>query len=269
MIRFFRTLRQRLLSENRVRKYLLYAVGEIVLVVIGILIALQINTWNQERQNRAEEQKYLMRLEQDLNTDLLNIQQARINYETRLVLGLRVLDSLGSNNGDLVRAWPYFSEAKDHLETQGVNYGKKLGPDLFAILTRGQFTPARVTFDELQNTGKISLIRDDSLRVHLQYHYPRLEEGQGFQEAIVLDIQQTYRGALFANQISTLNQEGYAELIAVLPEPGQLLIAIENYLRVTFIFLGNLYYNPDSYFNDTRELLTWVKAQLNPKPQSP
>ena len=45
MIQFFRRIRQKLLEENRFVKYLLYALGEIVLVVIGILIALQINNW--------------------------------------------------------------------------------------------------------------------------------------------------------------------------------------------------------------------------------
>ena len=49
MIKFFRKIRQKLLTQNKFSKYLLYAVGEIVLVVIGILIALQINNWNQDR----------------------------------------------------------------------------------------------------------------------------------------------------------------------------------------------------------------------------
>jgi sensor domain CHASE-containing protein len=49
MLRFFRQIRQRLLTDNKFSKYLLYAVGEILLVVIGILIALQINNWNEER----------------------------------------------------------------------------------------------------------------------------------------------------------------------------------------------------------------------------
>ncbi len=54
MIKFFRQIRQRLLSENRFTKYLIYAVGEIILVVIGILIALQINNRNQERQDQEK-----------------------------------------------------------------------------------------------------------------------------------------------------------------------------------------------------------------------
>lgn len=47
MIKFFRTIRQNLIMENKTGKYLKYAIGEIVLVVIGILIALSINTWNE------------------------------------------------------------------------------------------------------------------------------------------------------------------------------------------------------------------------------
>ena len=54
MIKFFRKIRQRLLTENRLGKYLLYAIGEILLVVIGILIALSINNWNEERKNEEK-----------------------------------------------------------------------------------------------------------------------------------------------------------------------------------------------------------------------
>ena len=51
MLRFFRQIRQRLLTDNKFSKYLLYAVGEILLVVIGILIALQVDNWNEERKD--------------------------------------------------------------------------------------------------------------------------------------------------------------------------------------------------------------------------
>lgn len=55
MIKFFRKIRQKLLSENKFSNYLLYAVGEIILVVIGILIALEINNWNdQQIENKNE-----------------------------------------------------------------------------------------------------------------------------------------------------------------------------------------------------------------------
>jgi len=62
MIKFFRKIRQNLLSEGKTGKYFKYAIGEIVLVVIGILIALQINNWNTNKINQSESKKFNQRL---------------------------------------------------------------------------------------------------------------------------------------------------------------------------------------------------------------
>ncbi|WP_339893795.1 DUF6090 family protein [uncultured Algibacter sp.] len=70
MIKFFRKIRQKLLTENKFSKYLLYAVGEIVLVVIGILIALQVNTWNENTKRNTEEIEYLKRLNKDIKVSI-------------------------------------------------------------------------------------------------------------------------------------------------------------------------------------------------------
>ena len=66
MIKFFRKIRQKLIAENRVTKYLLYAIGEIVLVMIGILLALQVNNWNENRKAEEKELKLLTELKDDL-----------------------------------------------------------------------------------------------------------------------------------------------------------------------------------------------------------
>ena len=73
MISFFRKIRQHLLSKNRFSKYLLYALGEIILVVIGILIALQINTWNEQRKENAKLKVILTAVYKDLEADSLAI----------------------------------------------------------------------------------------------------------------------------------------------------------------------------------------------------
>jgi hypothetical protein len=65
MIKFFRKIRQNLLSEGKTGKYLKYAIGEIVLVVIGILIALSINNWNEQRKTNKREQNLLSALKQE------------------------------------------------------------------------------------------------------------------------------------------------------------------------------------------------------------
>ena len=59
MIKFFRHIRQKLLSEGKTARYIKYAIGEIVLVVIGILIALQINNWNTNYKRHQEEVQLL------------------------------------------------------------------------------------------------------------------------------------------------------------------------------------------------------------------
>lgn len=66
MIKFFRKIRQNLIMENKTGKYLKYAIGEIILVVIGILIALQINNWNETRKIRASETEILQNLKVEL-----------------------------------------------------------------------------------------------------------------------------------------------------------------------------------------------------------
>jgi sensor domain CHASE-containing protein len=78
MIKFFRHIRQRLIQEKNMGKYLKYAIGEILLVVIGILIAIQINNWNENRKKQALELELLKQvnseiesLEYDVSTDLL------------------------------------------------------------------------------------------------------------------------------------------------------------------------------------------------------
>ena len=68
MIKFFRKIRQNLIQENKIGKYFKYAIGEIVLVVIGILIALQINNWNENRKLKKEEVNVLAELKEDLNS---------------------------------------------------------------------------------------------------------------------------------------------------------------------------------------------------------
>ncbi len=69
MLKFFRQIRQKLLTENRFSKYLIYAIGEIFLVVIGILIALQINNWNEAQKNKQEERQALLDLKYEFETN--------------------------------------------------------------------------------------------------------------------------------------------------------------------------------------------------------
>jgi len=70
VLKFFRKIRQNLLIENNTGKYFKYAIGEIILVVIGILIALQINTWNEERKSKQFETRILREIRASILLDL-------------------------------------------------------------------------------------------------------------------------------------------------------------------------------------------------------
>lgn len=75
MIKFFRRIRQNLLMENKTSKYFKYAIGEIILVIIGILIAIQINNWNENRLNNKKLKSYIAEIVKDLKSDIESIRE--------------------------------------------------------------------------------------------------------------------------------------------------------------------------------------------------
>src|SRR5210317_1472223 len=88
MIKFFRKIRQQLAYDNNVSKYMRYAIGEIVLVVVGILIALQINNWNEERKQKLNNNKFLRNLRYEIELDTLVFAE-KTTYYNRINQNLR------------------------------------------------------------------------------------------------------------------------------------------------------------------------------------
>ena len=73
MINFLRRIRHKMMTEDKINYYVIYAIGEVVLVVIGILIALQIDNWNDRAKERAVEIKILQEIKNNLENDLVEI----------------------------------------------------------------------------------------------------------------------------------------------------------------------------------------------------
>ena len=145
MIRFFRTLRQRLLAENRVSRYLLYAVGEIVLVVIGILIALQINNWNEARKTQRKTNAYLVMLSDEIKTNLRLLDRSKTMAEEHRAYNMKTMQVFNSDSA------------------------RTLDLDTFYDLTvmKGPFNKmelVRSSFDDLINSGALENVRDSTLR---------------------------------------------------------------------------------------------------------
>lgn len=93
MIKFFRKIRYDLMGKNKTAKYLKYAIGEIVLVVIGILIALQINNWNETRKLQNTKKSVYSVIKTDLTTDIENIDKVLARTVTKDSILKRIINN--------------------------------------------------------------------------------------------------------------------------------------------------------------------------------
>ena len=145
MLFLLRNIRRKLMEKNKVTTYLLYALGEILLVVVGILIAVQIDQSRQQKNELMVEQSYLHRLQLDLEKDLIDI-DSELNY--RLDKKEVAIKMTAEFNG-------LTYSMKRPIEA---NRAKML------IYTWAQFYPNNNTYLELLSTGYLNLIRSDSIK---------------------------------------------------------------------------------------------------------
>lgn len=106
MLSFFRKIRNTLIPESRFGHYFFYALGEIVLVVIGILIALQVNNWNLERKDKKFEQEILSLIDQNLQQDSISLSFELANAKLAIHLTNRLLEQITLKNyNDSLNSW--------------------------------------------------------------------------------------------------------------------------------------------------------------------
>jgi len=244
---------------------MLYAVGEIVLVVIGILIALSINNWNSERINRKQEKEYLSRLVIDFEKDLDNLQSTFRIYQQKLILAKIVVDKLGDNNSEFLLETIPYQDAIERINNDGWIPPEQFGTKLFWILALQLFNQTRVTFDEMIATGKIEIIQNQNLRTLIQEYYPKAVDFQNFQDVILMTVQQNFRTALNENNISTINESDFDKIQQILTNATGLIVAIENYMGISTAFMGRIYYNEDSMINMANVLIGKIKNELSSK----
>ncbi|MBT8254323.1 MAG: hypothetical protein HKN00_11180 [Flavobacteriaceae bacterium] len=108
MIKFFRQIRYNLMNSGKTSKYFKYAIGEIILVMIGILLALQVNNWNQNRLRAIEEVRVLKALKVGLETDLTDLNYNATSIQNSIAHANTVLKSLKNNE-------PYRDSIADHF----------------------------------------------------------------------------------------------------------------------------------------------------------
>lgn len=158
MLKFFRRIRQNLIMENKVSKYLLYAIGEIVLVVIGILIALSINNWNTENKNHDLEKDLLLGIQSDLVRDTTQMTNRFYRSYNNLKQTIAVFDSL-------------VKLKNPEIEMQVLDSIFKR-----CIRQRNTFWPNSGTYKSIVNNGTSNIIRNNDLYKRIQILHDVLYE---------------------------------------------------------------------------------------------
>lgn len=167
MIKVFRNIRKKLVAENQFTAYSRYAIGEIVLVVIGILIAIQINNWNESNKNQEEELKLLREMYGNLKNDLKDCVW-NINKQNELkTSNVAVLNHLENRT-------PLNDTLKGHY-----------GSLIYSTTQRRNMA----AYDHLRSRG-LDLIRNDSLRTHITVVY---SERYYFIEKMELEYDNPYQ----------------------------------------------------------------------------
>ena len=170
MIKFFRKIRFNLMETGKTGKYLKYAIGEIVLVVIGILIALQINNWNQSRLDHKETKTLLKNLLLDVEEDIESLQilqNSLTNRKEWADIILKSLDGLTVSDSSI----------------------------FIAAMTRVgwimEYSITLPTYKEIVSSGKLSFIKSESLKKALANYQSQFEEHHQIVSSYHLGLKET------------------------------------------------------------------------------
>ena len=158
MLKFFRRIRQNLLSENKFSKYFKYAIGEIILVVIGILIALQINNWNENKKQHNELKGYLNNISKNIKTDLANLDTLllfRNSVKSSAIDFLKIADNSSVKVEDITS---YFEKHSNYLA-------------IFDTYFRADLSG----FEALKNSGYIGKLQKSNIETLLYKYYETID----------------------------------------------------------------------------------------------
>ena len=159
MINFFRKKRKKMAGDNKALKYTRYAIGEIVLVVIGILIALQINTWNEDRKRENLANAYIEKLINDLALDTINMNNLLIKGQKNI----KTADDY----------FNYFNEGTHSLDAL-------IDSSLNIRIHFVRYLPVDYTFNDMQSSGNIDLLNEKQRRALME-----LSNEQEFTQIII------------------------------------------------------------------------------------
>ena len=151
MLHILRRIRRALIESSQMQKYILYALGEILLVMIGILLALQVNNWNETRKSRQLIRGYLTALQEDLQSD-----QEQLKYNE---------DQLDRTEAMGFNVWNHLYGDDDKVNASNLNR------DFLQLQLFREFLPVTTAYDNLVSSGGVNLIDNRHLQKLLSAYY--------------------------------------------------------------------------------------------------
>jgi len=236
MIKFFRRIRQKLIAQNRFSKYLLYAIGEILLVVIGILIALQVNEWNQDRKERHRELGYLNEIRNNLTSDSLQL----INIVETNNKKVQLYDSI-------VERFDIKYPKEAHSRFIALNIKKIAGFELFKLNA--------TAFGNMKSTDNLGILSSHELRLKLvEYYNFNVEIAQ---EKLVMQTRQITEYLNRRIATKELVQQ-FLGMDTNFPSQSSVDLQSDNFLFASFGSNKTLLTNQKEFANDRLERLNEI-----------
>ena len=238
------------METRKTNRYLKYAIGEIILVVVGILIALQINNWNQELQNNKKEQKYYQKFLDDVLLDEKIIKGEIHDTETRLTATNNLARMLLNDETDL-------SLISNEFQNSIAN----------SIM---DFKPSTNAYDDLKSSGNLNIIRDDTLKFKIDRFYSKqnqimnvINTNSDFiaKKMVNGDLIKTSFGTLFLENVAdttNMNTKKLRKLIQPTPESNYELLG--HAVSFSMIYKRNL-----AHFDDLLDHSSKIKKDLEEK----
>ena len=244
MIQFFRKIRNNLLTDHksplttgRFSKYLLYAIGEILLVMVGILLALQVNNWNEERKNRNLEKYYLARIIEDLQADIDEMNRVVDRGFGQVSSALQILSEMNVDVGKYVNVlnkdphnfanaaleqFPLDSAAFDNTKAPFSKHQYRLWAGQTVDLTLS-------TFNELLNNGKLDVINNLEIRQKVIDHYNQSLNIVDIQNHVT-EARESHRSFLKSHNIPVRHNMRFEEFMEELGDNRGYEVILKNYI---------------------------------------
>ena len=243
MINFFRKIRKQMSDDNKPIKYMRYAIGEIVLVVIGILIALQINNWNQDRKSKIKAEIFKEKIISDLIKDTLNI-------ETQI--------GLAKNYKKNIQGYYKFFESGNKPIGILIDSAMKVPTPLY------RYHPINFTFLGMQSSGNLELLTERE-----SHSLMELSNNQKQAQIVFEKMVSEY----FDNKLerekyleNDLSDSDFYDIIGVEPDSEDLINGLKyqhHLLSVNYRLHYNMIYQGEIIKEQSKRIISLLKANQN------